>query len=97
MRRVFTDDIELDANHSHWMMTSYKHFVIADHNAANRITDQEKRERVKWCKENLDLKYYQSNPSWCCSSQVNKSGHCPHWVFYFMEAEDAMAFKLVWK
>ena len=97
MGRIFTDDIELGANHTHWMMTFYEHYVIADHDSKNRITDQEKGERVRWCRENIDLKYYGNNPSWCCSNQVNKSGHCPHWVFYFMEIEDAVAFKLVWK
>ena len=97
MGRVFTDDIELGANHSHWMMTFYEHYVIADHDSKNRITDQEKGERVRWCKENFDLKCYGNNPSWCCSSQVNKAGNCPYWVFYFMKIEDAVAFKLVWK
>lgn len=93
-----TKDIELGANHTHWMMESYKHFVIADYDSENRITNEEKRERYRWCKENLDLRYYDGrNPSWCCSSQVNKSGHCPHWVFYFMKVEDAAAFKLRWK
>ena len=96
---MMSNNIELGKNHSHWMMDFYKHFVIADREVGNRISDEEKDERVKWCKENLILieKYDGRNRSWCCSSQVNKSGQCPHWVFYFMEAEDAMAFKLRWK
>ena len=96
---MISTNIELDANHTHWMMNAYKHFVIADRDMENRITDQEKNERVIWCKENLIRieKYDGRNPSWCCTSQVNKGGHSPHWVFYFMEAEDVMAFKLRWK
>ncbi|KKK78380.1 hypothetical protein LCGC14_2844140 [marine sediment metagenome] len=92
-----TNDIELGRNHSRWMMNFYKHFIIADHDAKNRITGQEKQERVRWCYENIHHKYYRYNPSWCCSSQVNKEGDGPYWVFYFMEVVDAMAFKLAWK
>ena len=95
-----SNNIELGANHTHWMMTFYTYFVIADREVGDRISDEEKEERVKWCQENLIQfgKYNKrSNSSWCCSSIVDKLGLCPHWVFYFMEAEDAMAFKLRWK
>ncbi len=91
-------DIELGPNHTHWMMGFYNHYVIGDHDADNRLTDEEKNERIKWCRENLIRieRYDGRNPSWCCSSQVNKWGTCPHWIFYFMQVEDAMAFKLRW-
>ena len=92
-------EIELGANHSTWMMKFYNHFIITDHDAENRLTAEEKNERVNWCTENLNktMHYDRGNvESWCWLAQVNKWGTCPYRVFYFMYAEDAMAFKLRW-